>query len=126
MRFTNAVPTVEIDVKPGSDPNCFNLNGHGVIPVAILGSEDLDVYDVDTDPDATYPISFNGLDVRVRGKKGPLCSVEDTNGDSYLDLVCHFEDDTSEWLGGDDTATLTGQLLDGTRIEGSDSICIVP
>ena len=29
---------VEIDIKPGSDPNCFNNNGHGVIPVAILSS----------------------------------------------------------------------------------------
>ena len=38
---------VEIDVKPGSDPNCFNINGHGVIPVAILGDSNLDVADID-------------------------------------------------------------------------------
>jgi hypothetical protein len=31
---------VGIDIKPGSDPNCFNINGHGVIPVAILGSSE--------------------------------------------------------------------------------------
>ena len=34
---------VGIDVKPGSCPNCFNPTGHGVIPVAILGS---DVFEV--------------------------------------------------------------------------------
>ncbi len=27
---------------------------------------------------------------------------------------------------GDTTAVLTGQLFDGTQIEGTDSICIVP
>lgn len=114
---------VEIDVKPGSDPNCLNINGHGVIPVAILGSANLDVMDIKTDDS----LSFNGLEVRVRGKKGPLCSVEDSNGDEFLDLVCHFEDNLSEWLEGDEQdAILEGELLDGTLIQGTDSICIVP
>jgi hypothetical protein len=117
------IVNVRIDIKPGSDPNCFNVNGHGVIPVAILGSEDLNVTEVKTD--AT--LSFNGLGVRVRGQKGPLCSVEESNGDQFLDLVCHFEDDPGQWLPGvGSTASLEGELVDGTRIKGSNSICIVP
>ena len=75
--------------------------------------------DVDT-------LMFDGLAVRVRGNRGPLCSIEDSNGDSYADLVCHFEDDASNWIGGDSTATVTGELFDGTAIFGTDSICIVP
>lgn len=117
------VVPVTIDIKPGSDPNCFNINGHGVIPVAILGSADLDVSDIKTDD----TLSFNGLATRIRGKKGPLCSIEYSNGDEFLDLVCHFEDDSSEWLAdSNEKATLTGELVDGTSIEGTDSICIVP
>jgi hypothetical protein len=117
------VVPVTIDIKPGSDPNCFNINGHGVIPVAILGSLDLDVSDIKTDD----TLSFNGLAVRVRGKKGPLCSIEYSNGDEFLDLVCHFEDDPSEWLvDSNEKAILTGELVDGTPFEGTDSICIVP
>lgn len=113
---------VSIDVKPGSDPNCFNINGHGVIPVAILGSQDLDVSNIDV-----TSLLFGGLEVRVRGNKGPLCSVELANGDSYLDLVCHFADDPSNWTVGEtDEASLKGTLLDGTDIEGTDSICVVP
>jgi hypothetical protein len=113
---------ISIDIKPGSDPNCFNINGHGVIPVAILGSADLDVNDINADT-----LSFNGLAVRVRGKKGPLCTFEDSNGDGFLDLVCHFEDEPGEWVeGNNESATLTGELVDGTGIEGTDSICIVP
>lgn len=112
---------VDIDIKPGSDPNCFNINGHGVIPVAINGSEDFSVYDIDVES-----LSLGGLVVRVRGNRGPLCSIEDWNEDGHPDLVCHFDDDPDNWVPGGDSATLTGALLDGTPIEGTDSICIVP
>ena len=112
---------VDIDIKPGSDPNCFNIDGHGVIPVAILGSSDFDVSAIDLST-----LSFGGLDVRVRGNKRPLCSTEYTNEDEFLDLVCHFEDAPENWEPGSDTATLSGELYDGTLIEGTDSICIVP
>lgn len=113
--------TVEIDIKPGSDPNCFNLNGHGVIPVAVLGSAFVNATQIDA-----MSLSFGGLEVRVRGNKGPSCSIENSNGDSYLDMVCRFEDDSANWSAGEDTAALTGMLFDGTAIAGSDSICIVP
>ena len=112
---------IDIDIKPGSDPNCFNLNGHGVIPVAINGNAEFYVYDIDVGT-----LRFGGLQVRIRGNKGPLCSIEDWNDDGHLDMVCHFEDDPGNWTEGDSTATLTGGLLDGTAIEGTDSICIVP
>ena len=45
--------------------------------------------------------------------------------DGYDDLVCQFVDDTSSWTVGDGEATLTGQLLDGTPFEGTDSIKVV-
>ena len=112
---------VMIDIKPGSDPNCFNISGHGVVPAAILGSDTFDVFDVDT-----TSLTLGALEVRVRGNKGPLCGFEDVNGDGFDDLVCHFEDDPTFWEPNEnDTATLTGQLLDGTEFEGSDAICIV-
>ena len=116
-----AVQSVVIDVKPGSDPNCFNVNGHGVIPVAILGSAEFDVTAIDHSS-----LSFGGLGVRVRGNRYPQCSVEYSNGDPHLDLVCHFEDDSGAWVEGGDEATLTGTLVSGDRFEGSDSICLVP
>ena len=110
----------DIDIKPGSDPNCFNINGHGVIPVAVLGSATLNVLDIDSSA-----LFFAGLEVRVRGKKGPLCHGEDSNGDQFLDLVCQFEDDASMWTPDSSSeATLAGALFDGTEFEGTDSICV--
>jgi len=112
---------VQIDVKPGSDPNCFNINGHGVIPVAILGSASFDVSTIDSNS-----LSFGGLTVRVRGNRLPSCGLEDSNDDGFTDLVCQFEDDPLNWDQGNDSTVLIGSLFDGTAFEGSDSICIVP
>jgi hypothetical protein len=113
---------VQVDIKPGDELNCFNINGHGVIPVAILGSEDFDVSNIDL-----TTLLFSGLEVRVRGNKEPQCSIEATNLDPYPDLVCHFIDDPNSWtIGNSESATVTGALLDGTPFEGSDSICVVP
>ena len=111
---------VDIDIKPGSDPNCFNSNGHGAIPVAILSSPDFDATQVDP---AT--ISLDGQGVRVVGKGSRTqAHMEDSNGDGLDDLVVQIEDLDSTYQVGDDMATLAGETFDGRPIEGSDSICI--
>ena len=112
---------VGIDIKPGSYPNCFNKNGHGVIPVAILGSDVFEVTDIDQNS-----LSFGGLEVRVKGNNRRSCGLEDTNSDGFDDLVCHFEDNPDSWSPGSGSAELCGVLQDGTSIIGRDSICIVP
>lgn len=121
MRVLTHGLRVAIDVKPGSFPNCFNVNGSGVIPVAILGNAGFDVNEVNPNS-----LLFGGLAVRVRGNGQPQCSVQDTNADGFPDLVCQFVDDPADWTPGDGTADLTGQLHDGTPIKGTDSICIRP
>ena len=55
-----------------------------------------------------------------------MCGMEDVDGDGYVDLVCQFQDDSSAWVAGDDEASLTGELLDGLPITGTDSICLKP
>jgi hypothetical protein len=72
---------------------------------------------------------FAGLEVRVRGKRGPLCGYEDSNGDGYTDLVCHFEDDAAMWSPGSTDACVEGSLLEaygGLTFRGCDSMCVVP
>lgn len=98
----------DIDIKPGSDRDC-----RGAIPVAILGNDTLDVTQIDP---AT--LSFEGLDVREKGNGALSCHAEDINGDDFADLVCQYQDATTE-------GTVTGELLDGTPIEGADIFCVV-
>lgn len=114
--------SVNIDIKPDSEPNCFNQNEHGVIPAAILGSADVNVNDIDVDS-----LSLQGLAVKMVGKSNNLLThLEDLNSDGYDDLVVQFEDSDSWVSSGSDNATITGRLYDGTFIAGTDSICIVP
>jgi serine-aspartate repeat-containing protein C/D/E len=114
--------TLSIDIKPGSYPNCFNQNGRGVIPVAILGSANLDVTQINVES-----LLLQGLAVKMVGKRNKyLAHIEYVNGDEYPDLVVQFQDTENLVAIGNGTATLTGELLNGTPIEGSDSICIVP
>lgn len=113
---------VMIDIKPGSDPNCFNLNGHGVIPVAILSTADFDATSVDPET-----VMLGGMAIRMRGKGDKyLAHSEDVNGDGLLDLVVQIEDSDGTLSPGDAMATLEGFTYDGLRIAGTDSICMVP
>ena len=119
--LTKSAIDIQIDIKPGSDPNCFNVNGAGVVPVAILGSATFNATQVDTST-----LDFAGLAVRVKGNGTPQCGTSDTNRDGFSDLVCQFQDDSAAWSPGSTTAALTGQLLNGLAFEGSDAICVVP
>jgi hypothetical protein len=120
-----AVVDVNIDIKPGSDPNCFNNDGHGVIPVGILGSEDFDCTQVDP---STCILA--GMEVKAVGKSNKLLAhIEDFNNDGYADLVLQIEDQDGVFQEGETAATLKCNLYTeygGTPIEGSDSICITP
>jgi hypothetical protein len=113
---------VSIDIKPGDETNRINLNEHGVIPVAILDSADLDVNEINPSS-----LSLQGLSLKMVGKTNRLLThFEDIDGDGYTDLIAQFED-SDGWAGsGDGYATITGSLYDGTPIEGIEIICIVP
>ncbi len=121
--FVFSVLPVEvlIDIKPGSDPNSFNNDGHGVIPVAILTTDSFDAATVDP-----FSVSLNGAAVHVKGKSGNAGSLEDVDNDGDLDLVVQIEDVDGTYQAGDTLATLTGVTVDGFDIVGQDTICIVP
>jgi hypothetical protein len=117
------IVTVDIDIKPGSYPNSINLCSQGTIPVALLGTNTFNVADVSTDT-----LRFAETAVKVVGKKDPhsLCSYEDVSGDGLDDLVCHFvTTDIAAIDGETGTATVSGELGDGTVIQGTDSVNFV-
>jgi hypothetical protein len=112
---------VQIDIKPGSDPNCFNNNGHGVIPVAILTTDTFDAASVDP-----FSVVLDGASARVKGKSGNAGALEDIDNDGDLDLVIQIEDVDGTYQAGDAIASLTGITFEGIQIQGEDTICIVP
>lgn len=130
--YSATIPAT-IDIKPGSDPNCFNNDGHGVIPVAIL-SDCVEGYIAEGGLDATHvdpaTVQLEGMAIRAVGKSDKLqAHIEDVNNDGCDDLVVQIVDQDGTFEGGETEATLTGNLYEvygGTVIEGTDTICIVP
>lgn len=111
ITFATAVP---IDVKPGSEPNSVNPRSHGVIPVAILTTDEFDA------------TSVNPLSVRFGPDEASEAHgrghIEDVNGDGRPDLMLHFRTDETGIQCGDSEVILTGQTFGGKAIQGSDAI----
>ena len=111
----------QIDIKPGEAINSINLRSKGVVPVAILGSACFDASTIDP---AT--VSLEGAAASQKGKSGNYGSLEDVNGDGYLDLVVQVNTQDLGLTKGMTNANLTAYTFDGVPISGSDSINIVP
>jgi len=109
---------VDIDIKPGSDPNSVNPFSRGVIPVAILTSEDFDALTVDEDS-----VRFGPDEAEKRHKRA---HVEDVDNDGDLDLLLHFRTQDTGIALGDTEACVTGETLLGVPIMGCDSVRTVP
>ncbi len=115
---------VDIDIKPGSDPNSINLKSKGVVPVAILGSAIFDV----TDVDVTTLMFGPGNAEPVHDLTDSIVyadHLQDVNLDGYLDLVCHFKTQELGLVAGSTEATLSGETYDGVIVYGTDSVNIV-
>jgi hypothetical protein len=118
--FVTDVLGVDVDIKPDSAENCLNPGAAGVIPVALLGAQNFAVKNVRLDD--SLRLGAKGL--RVRGSKA-LCSISRVNADAFDDMVCQFENSSSNWTSGQVTATVAGKLFDGTPFEGVDRVCLV-
>lgn len=116
----DSVLVVDIDVKPGIDPNIINCNNtKGVIPVAILSTE---VFDATTVDHTT--VSFEGAcETHVSNKTGELRRhEEDVDGNGYTDLVFHFVMGDSNLDCDSIEGKIVGETFSGQPFKGSDSV----
>jgi len=138
VMLTSFELAVRVDIKPGSCPNPLNVKDKGVLPVAILGSEDFDVWTIDTASirlEGVAPIRSSYEDVSTPVPDGAdVCECTTAGPDGYLDLTLKFNvQDIVAALGevndGDVLElTLTGALADslgGTAIAGTDCVVII-
>ena len=122
---------VAIDIKPQSCPNPLNVNNKGLLPVAILGSEDFDVGMIDVATirlEGVAPIRSSYEDVAAPVIDGQECECTTEGPDGYLDLTLKFRtqdivDALGEVVNGEVLVlTLTGELSDEMPIVGEDCI----
>jgi hypothetical protein len=115
---------VRIDIKPGDYRNSVNPGSRGVVPVAILGSETVDVTDLDL-----TSIRFGPLKTAPRHDLSDAFTfndhLRDANLDGYVDLVTHFPMRDTGILCETHWVMLTGSLTSGESLVGHDSIAPV-
>jgi hypothetical protein len=120
-QYTVQDPTLEIviDIKPGNEVNNINPLSRGVIPVAILGSEEFVVDEIDVST-----ITFGrGLASPAHRKGAHRANVD---GDEWPDLLVHFRTEEAGIAVGDTAACVVAETVDGVEVVGCDAIQIVP
>ncbi len=134
---------VAIDIKPQSCPNPVNVASRGVLPVAMLGTAELDVNQVDVASirlAGVQPLRSAIEDVAtpyesLAGKEDALDCIEE-GPDGFLDLTLKF--DTPDVIqaiegslgremqdGETVIVSLSGKLLDGMPLVGEDVVVIL-
>jgi hypothetical protein len=133
---SNETIEVAVDVKPGGCPNQIRGSGNGKVNVSILGSSGFDVSRINPESvrlAGVAPVRFSMSDEAApffpfTGKSD--CNTDCLEGgpDLFPDLNLRFEkEQLIEALGsvasGDCTVLhLTGELFDGTPIQGEDVV----
>jgi hypothetical protein len=139
-----------MDVKPGACPNWFNRQGHGLLPIALLGTDGFDVALIDMDTVMMYRWDGLGDPVAPYSGPGPVatyedvgtpytggvpCGCHDLGGDGFMDLLMQFDGDEvtaafqlmyGTYPGDEVPVLLTGMLNNGgSFVTGSDCLHIV-
>jgi len=127
-----------VDIKPQSCPNPLNGKSNGVLPVAVLGTVDFDVSQIDPASvrlEGVAPLRWSIEDVATpfepfTGKEDRF-DCTDYGADGFDDLTLKFQ--TQEIVaalgpvskGQVLVLTLTGNMLDGPSFEGEDVMVVV-
>ena len=114
---------VDIDIKPGNDPNSINCNNENeTIAVAILSTDDFDATTVDH-----TTVTFEGAsETHVDENTGSARRhEEDVDGDGDTDLVSHFRLGDTDLTCESTEGKLEGETFDGQAIEGTDAVRMI-
>ena len=132
---------VNLDLKPGSCPNPLSVKARGVVPYAVLGSQDLDVHTIDPVTlrvEGVAPLRWAVEDVAapagiINGKDDCVEDCTEDGADGYEDLTLKLDArELIQALGGIEdgdclVVTITGNLKEefgGTAVLGEDVVFI--
>jgi subtilisin-like proprotein convertase family protein len=108
---------VRIDVRPGEAGKQVDAGLDGVVPVAVLGSDTLDVSRLDV-----QSLSLSGAPVWRRFTGAPAVSTSDLDGDGRIDLTAWFATKSLALDTGPALAELSARTGDGEMLEGEQGI----
>jgi hypothetical protein len=111
---------VEIDIRPGGEPNKVKLSPNTLATVAILTTPDYDATTTDASSvcfgDADEPSERDCTEAHATGH------LDDVDRDGDIDMMFHFESTETGIDLGDTEACLIGEDMDGIGIYGCDAV----
>ncbi len=120
---------VTIDIKPGTYPNRITLSSFGVVPVAVLTTNDFDASQFM--PEMAH--LTDAANVMTNGCAGAIAvrwTRGDVNGDGLRDLVFFFKTQDLDLTPSSTAATLMAHGVYGNlgtiHIMGTDSVVVKP
>jgi len=118
------VKTMPIDILPGDEINIINCSReNGVIPVAILTTENFDATTIDHTTVRFGRFGNEAGEKHVHKKSGEVKRHEnDVDDDGDMDLVFHFSPEKTGIKCGDEIAVMTGSDYNGQIYIGIDQI----
>jgi hypothetical protein len=119
---------VTIDIKPGEASNKINLSARGLLPVAVLTTQDFDASQFT--PEMAHLSDANiAMTMGCVGADAVRWNYADVNGDGRLDLVFFFRIQELNLTSGSTAATLMAHGSYGStsiHILGTDSVQVKP
>lgn len=112
---------IKIDIKPSSDSNEIPIKTERQFPIAIFGSEQLDI------------TLLNPRTIRVTAAEKKLvgradtrsCRRQDIDGDSREDLICDVKTVAFRLEPGELVVTLVAETYQHQQLKGEDTIVVI-
>jgi hypothetical protein len=105
-------------IKTGGN-SCLETSEDGMIFVNIIGSDTMDVSKVRIDES----LILGSLDIPLNTQL-QKCKEGNINKDDFVDLNCKFKHGVLEANNEEIEVLLRGKMIDGTPIEGVDTVCL--
>ncbi|MDF9744523.1 FG-GAP repeat protein [Natrinema salsiterrestre] len=114
---------IEIEIKPDSDQNIINKNSKGLLPVAVLQTDDFDPTKYLDESSVRFG---NAENVSVSNSEGASPAhknghIEDVNNDGRNDFLFHFPIEKIDVGEGTFKGKLVAKRTDGTPLVGTET-----
>jgi parallel beta-helix repeat protein len=130
---TPSVIEAIVDIRPGSNINPLNPKSQGVLPVALLGTEDFNVAEIDPGSvmlEEVYPLRWSIEDIATPVEQVERCTCAAEEPDGFEDMTLKFSTQDivavlpEVTVGEKIILTVTGTLAGGEPFEAHDCILI--
>jgi hypothetical protein len=122
---------IPVDIKPGNSQNPVNAGAEGVVPIAVLTTDDFDAV-AELDPSKFAAVRLDGHDNVVKSVPALRWTLTDVDGDGRRDILFMFSvpamtaGANAPLSTASTTVHFRGETKSGMCVDGADHVRFVP